>query len=100
MGREIEKFVDIQAAADFLGVSAKTVRRYCTSLVRERLPHYRFMGKLRFRLSEASEWAERTRNRPQRCRGRHLAVANVGVMGYTSNDSETGAASNAGEEVR
>ena len=54
-----EPFVDLTTAARFLSVSARTLRRWLAESTA--LPHHRFGGVLRFRLSEVERWARANR---------------------------------------
>jgi len=97
-----ERYVDIKTVAEFLDVSAKTVRRRCTTQVGERIPHYRFCGKLRFKLSEVDEWAARTKGAVgKRRRHKKRKIAKAGQVGYSAGRSKKpGAASErAGKEA-
>ena len=56
-----EAFVDIKAAAAFLGVSTKTIQRWL--LRAEGFPVYRLGRQLRFRLSDVERWAKTNKQR-------------------------------------
>ena len=49
-----DAFVDINAAADFLGVSKRTIQRCIAG--GQKLPHHRVGHQLRFKLSEVERW--------------------------------------------
>jgi len=53
---ELERPVDVKAAARFLGVSPSLVYAY---VERKQIPHFRMMGRaIRFRLSELDAWRQ------------------------------------------
>jgi excisionase family DNA binding protein len=53
---ELERPVDVKAAARFLGVSASLVYAY---VERKQIPHFRMMGRaIRFQLSELEAWRQ------------------------------------------
>lgn len=53
---DLERPVDVKAAAKFLGVSPSLVYAY---VERRQIPHYRMMGRaIRFRLSELDSWRQ------------------------------------------
>ena len=55
-----EAFVGIQAVADFLGISTKTIHRWIAGA--EKFPVYRVGRQLRFRLTEIERWVSANRS--------------------------------------
>ena len=54
--RSFERPIDVNAAAQFLGVSPSLVYAY---VERKQIPHFRMMGRsIRFRLSELDRWRQ------------------------------------------
>ena len=99
---DFEPYASIKDVAEFLGVCEKTVRRYCSSRVREPLPFYCVGRQLRFRLSEVNKWVGRTKGQKERRRGRKLRIAEENETTYDRDScKETEAAPlAAGKEVR
>lgn len=55
--QELNKLIDIEQAADEIGISVKSLRRLC----KRGLPHYRITRKIQFKKADLLEYVERFR---------------------------------------
>ena len=55
--QELTKLLDIEQAADEIGISVKVLRRLCA----RGLPHYRITRKIQFKKADLLEYVERFR---------------------------------------